>query len=233
MTLRVLIADDESPARAKVRRLLEGDPRFAVVGEARDGFEALAMLEATKPDLLFLDVQMPGLNGFEVLERAGAERRFAVVFSTAYDDYALEAFDVHAIDYLLKPYDRARFDASLEKALRQLSARERHLLVRTEVGVVAIEEASLLRLSVDGKHVVLSTSSGAIITRKSLNSIARGLDTARFVRVHRGEMVNVTKVTRYEPTAHGDGVLTLCDGSAVPLSRSFRAAFLESFGRRG
>jgi two-component system LytT family response regulator len=244
---RVLVVDDERPARAKVARLLEGDRRFVLAGEASDGLEALERVEALSPDLIVLDVQMPGIDGFEVLDALGAERDPAIVFSTAHDEYALRAFDANAVDYLLKPYDVDRFRRALDKARAQLAAGRaggepvagllaaadpggsRRLVLKTAAGWVPLPLASVLRASAAGKYVEVHSTEGRHLARQSLRALAARLDPARFVRVHRGEIVNVGAVARLEPWAHGDGLLTLSDGSAVVLSRTYRRAFLERF----
>ena len=238
MTTRVLIADDERPARAKVKRLLAEDPRFELVGEARDGVEAMRSIGELRPDLVILDVEMPGLDGFEMLEALRSKRDFVVIFSTAHDQHALRAFDAHALDYLLKPYDGPRFHAALEKAARQIEGRRRasapsprKIIVKTEEGLVTIAEEAIDRVSASGKHVVLFTKEGECRIRQTLGAISSKLDGARFVRVHRGEIVRVDAVTRYEPGLRGDGVLTLSDGTAVVLSRSFRHEFLNRFAQ--
>lgn len=238
MTIRVLIVDDEQPARAKIRRLLADDARFTIVGDAANGFEALDRIETLAPELVFLDIQMPGIDGFEVLAALGTERDFVVVFSTAHDEHALRAFDADALDYLLKPYDQERFHVALEKACRLLAGGgrqrdiphgEQRLVVRGDSGWIAVDLDTLLRLAADDKQVVLFTTAGPLRVRHSLTDLARRLDPERFARVHRGEIVRVAAVTRYEPSAHGDGILTLTDGSAVVLSRTHRETFVRSF----
>ncbi len=241
MTLRALIVDDERPARAKIRRLLAGDARIAIVGEAADGIEALELVEAHAPELIFLDVQMPGLDGFEVVDAMGPDRDVVIVFSTAHEAHALRAFDAHAVDYLLKPYDGARLAAAVDKACRQIAGRARpgplptsgrRLVVRGERGWLAVETAELLRVSADDKETILFTSGGSVRARETMTAIERRLAPERFVRVHRGEIVRLDAVVAYEPSAHGDGVLTLGDGSAVALSRTRRDAFVTRFRGR-
>jgi two-component system LytT family response regulator len=245
----VLVVDDEAPARAKVKRLLAEDARFQVLGEASDGTEALAQVEALRPDLLILDIQMPGLTGFEVLEALEPDAWPAVIFSTAYDQFALQAFDAHAVDYLLKPYDAKRFHKALAKAHAQLvgartdATRLEALLAgmaqaqgperRLERLVVKVGEAwtplrldQVLRLSAEDKHVRVHTRGGEHLVRQSLRNLEQRLEQARFVRVHRSEIVNVDAVVRLEPWTHGDGILVLADGSTVVLSRTYRQAFL-------
>ncbi len=248
--LRVVVVDDERPARAKILRLLEGDDRFEVVGESADGLSALQTIEAFRPDVVFLDVQMPGLNGFQVLDALAGHGRFAVVFSTAHDEHALRAFDVHAVDYLLKPYDAQRFAHALDKAVARLSlhdnqgqravvdllgsqmaATREKLVVRSASGWVALNFEAILRVTADNKHVWITCVGARHRVRARLSVIEARLDAERFVRVHRSEIVNVGAVVRFESWEHGDGMLTLDDGSCVVLTRTFRQAFVERYGR--
>lgn len=250
--LRVLVVDDEAPARAKVKRLLAEDARFQLAGEAADGHEALAQVDALRPDLLLLDIQMPGLTGFEVLEALGPESCPQVVFSTAYDAFALKAFDAHAVDYLLKPYDAERFGKALDKAHARLAgarsdearleallsgvARARpleRLVVKVGEAWVPLRLDTVLRLSAEDKYVRLHTESGEHLVRQSLRVLEGRLDPARFVRVHRGDIVNLDAVARLEPWTHGDGILVLKGGGTVVLSRTYRQAFVERWGLEG
>jgi two-component system LytT family response regulator len=245
---RVLAADDEAPARAKVKRLLADDPRFTLVGEAADGTEALARVESLRPDLLLLDVQMPGLTGFEVLEALGVEGAPAVIFSTAYDTFALQAFEAHAVDYLLKPYDADRFRRALDKAhallvggrteagglQALLEARKlERLVVKVGEAWVPLKLDAVWRLSSEDKYVRLYTGQGEHLVRQSLRALEERLDPTRFVRVHRGDIVNLDAVARLEPWTHGDGILILKDGSTVVLSRTWREGFLQRWGLDG
>ena len=245
--IRVLVADDEAPARAKLRRFLAADPRVELVGEAEDGLRAVALVRELKPDLLLLDIQMPGLTGFEVLEALG-ESRPPVIFSTAFDRFALEAFEAAAADYLLKPYDGARFQRALDRALalrdgsgeplkallgRVAQAPLERLLVEGERGLEALPLRAILRLEADGKLVRVHSDRGVFELRKALKDLEARLPVHRFCRVHRGAVVALEAVVRLEPWDHGDGLLVLRDGSHCVLSRTHRAEFLARWGVSG
>ena len=245
--IRVLVADDEAPARAKLRRFLAADPRVELVGEAEDGLRAVALVRELKPDLLLLDIQMPGLTGFEVLEALG-ESRPPVIFSTAFDRFALEAFEAAAADYLLKPYDGARFQRALDRALalrdgsgeplkallgRVAQAPLERLLVEGERGLEALPLRAILRLEADGKLVRVHSDRGVFELRKALKDLEARLPVHRFCRVHRGAVVALEAVVRLEPWDHGDGLLVLRDGSDCVLSRTHRAEFLARLGVSG
>lgn len=254
---RVVIVDDEAPARAKLVRLLAADARFALAGEAVDGLEAVARVEALRPDLLILDVQMPGLTGLEVIEAItalaalGADRCPEIIFSTAYERYAVQAFDAAAIDYLLKPYDAARLRQALDRAHARLSAGRvpaamleallaqapqpgarpaERLLVKRGEAWVALRLDRVSRLSAEDKHVRVYSDDGEHLVRQALKALEARLDPARFVRVHRSELVALDAVARLEPWTHGDALLILRDGSTVVLSRTHRDAFLARWG---
>lgn len=227
MRRRVLVVDDERPARAKLVRLLADDPRFELAGEADGGTAALAVLERSDVDLVFLDIEMPGMDGFEVLRALGEGRDFVTVFATAHDDRALAAFAVDAVDYLLKPYDRARLSRALDKAWSLLQGadhvrRAPRLVLRTAEGWVQPACADIVRLSADDKHVLVRTRACTYRVREPLAALAARLDPARFVRVHRTEVVNLDALVRLEPLGHGDALLTLGDGSTVVASRTYR-----------
>ncbi len=245
--LKVLLADDEAPARAKLRRFLKEDPRVVVAGEAADGLAAVRQVQALRPDLLVLDIQMPGLTGFEVLE-ALEKPRPLVIFSTAYDRFALDAFEAAAVDYLLKPYDAARFAQALDRALalrrpgpdpvkalldRVAQAPLERLLVKDGDRWLPVPLRTVRRLSADGKSVKVHAEGGVFSLRRGLAELERRLDPRRFVRVHRGDLVALDAVAHLEPWDHGDALLVLKDGGHVVLSRTYRAAFLARWGVEG
>lgn len=244
-SLRVLVVDDEAPARSKLKRLLSADARFILVGEAVDGLDAVVKVQALRPDLLILDIQMPGLTGFEVLEAIPTPLP-QVIFSTAFDQYAMEAFEAAAVDYLLKPYDEVRFRRAIDRAFNfhgadkgsELKALVCHiaqvplerLLVNGEKGLEALPLRAILRLEAEGKLVRLFTDRGPFELRRALRDLEARLPSHRFVRVHRSTLVALEAVLRLEPWDHGDGLLILKDGSHCVLSRTYRAGFLERWG---
>ncbi len=242
--IRVVVVDDEAPARVKVRRLLAGDDRFELAGEARDGLEAIALVERLHPELMVLDIQMPGLTGFEVLEELRPPRP-QVVFSTALDHHALEAFAASAVDYLLKPYDKVRFQRALDRVVamrghvdvglqtlvqRVAKAPLERLLVEGERGLEALPLRRILRLEAQGKWVRIHTEGGIFDQRRSLKDLEARLPLRCFCRVHRSTLVSLEAVVRLEPWDHGDGLLILKDGSHCVLSRTYRSDFLARWG---
>jgi two-component system, LytTR family, response regulator len=245
--LSALIVDDEAPARAKLRRLLAGEPRVAIAGEATSGAEAVAKIVELSPALVFLDVQMPAGNGFDVLEALPAGTRPLIVFSTAYDSFALRAFEAAAVDYLLKPYDEARFRVALQRVIERANERAnerasagdsprlleevrrapvQRLLVKDGEAWLAVRLEEVWRFESEDKHVRIHGAAGAHLFRQSLRALEARLDPRQFVRVHRGEIVRLDAVARLEPWTHGDSILTLTDGATVVLSRTYREAFL-------
>lgn len=235
-TLRVAIVDDEAPARLLLREYLSALPDVEIVAECANGFEAVQAVEDTAPALLLLDIQMPGLSGFEVLELLGREA--AVVFVTAYDEFALRAFEVHAVDYLLKPFSRDRLNEALERARQRIGRpREAGLdkvasaarlpgtwparLVAREGGRVHVIPVDTLDL-IEARDDYVCLRSGGRMVRKqqTLTELATQLDPARFVRVHRSFIVNVAKIARIERYAKDSRLAVLHDGTKVPISRT-------------
>jgi two-component system LytT family response regulator len=258
--LRVLIVDDEPLARRGIRQLVARHPGCIVVGECRNGREALLMLDTTAPDLVFLDVQMPELDGFGVIRARGPERMPAVVFVTAYDAYAVRAFEAHAVDYLVKPVTDARFGAALARVRERLEGRHALALARrlhsllAETGGAGAGPAA--GASPDRRRVVVPTASGELVLdageidwiaaddyraevyvkgkrhrlRESLESLATRLESSHFVRVHRSAIVNVARV-REVRTRGENAVVILTDGTTVPVSRRRRDAITGALRR--
>lgn len=243
--VRVLLVDDEPLVRRGLRDSLAAVGGVTVVGEAGDGLAAIQLIESLHPDLVFLDVQMPGCDGFEVLGQLECEPRPAVVFVTAYEQYALRAFDAHAIDYLLKPFDDARFCTALERALAWLdrtaaqrtdpvpallaevaSTRRRDRFVVKEAGRVRVVPACEVEwIEARGNYVHLHHPDGPFLLRETLAALQTSLDPERFVRTHRSAIVALPRVAAMQRLPSGDHELCLHSGARVGLSRSHRAAF--------
>jgi two-component system LytT family response regulator len=238
MSLRVLVIDDEPPARRKLTMMLRGEPDIEVAGEATNGLEAVSAIEKYKPDAIFLDIQMPGMNGFEVLDALEADSLPLVVFVTAYDQHAVKAFEVHAADYLLKPFDRARLQASLARLrsarnpvpskwnelLAELRPREYLTRVvvkwRGRVLFLKIEEVDWIEASAN--YVELHSSRQSYLLRETLSTLETRLDPKNFARVHRSTMVNIDRIQELQPSTHGDFIVLLKDGSKLRMSRRYR-----------
>lgn len=250
--MKVLVVDDEPLARENLRVLLAADPEVEVVGECA-GAEAVAMIARHRPDILFLDVQMPEMDGFALLDLVGPEAVPAVVFATAFDRYALRAFEAHALDYLLKPFTDARFEAALARAKTRvarhrqagladagigqlLQARQRHrsrFLIpgRDKSVVVAAAEIDWVRAADD--YVILQCGGASHLLRERMDEMERQLDPEQFVRVHRGAIVNLARVREVHPLFRGGCELKLADGTVLKLSRDRRAEFEARFAVLG
>jgi two-component system LytT family response regulator len=253
MTIRTLIVDDEPLARTRIRSLLEREPDVQVVGESGDGQQAVALVNELRPDLLFLDVQMPALDGFGVLEALAADRLPAVIFVTAYDRYAIRAFDVHALDYLLKPFDRERFARALARARVQLQRDEK--IAATEKLLSLLEDVQsqqkkplqrfviksagrvfFLRLEeIDwieaaGNYVKLHVGTDDHLLRETMNALEGRLNPEQFVRIHRSTIVNLDRIQELQPWFHGDYRVILRDGTQLTLSRGYRQKLQELLG---
>jgi len=249
--IRTLIVDDEPLAREKIVDMLFGDAEIEIIGECGDGLAAVAAIEAHKPDLLFLDVQMPELDGFGVLE--AIEQMPVIIFVTAYDQYALRAFEVRALDYLLKPFDRERFDKALQRAKHQIE-RERAGAVNRELVALLADLKSrpkpLERLVVKAggrvfflrvdeidwieaaaNYVKLHAGGEAHLLRETINGLAAKLDPDKFLRIHRSIIVNLERVKEMQPWFHGDYVVVLQDGTQLTSSRNYREQLRKLLGK--
>ena len=241
--LRAVIVDDEELARAVLREQLGGEPGVEIVAECANGFEAVKAVSELKPDLVFLDVQMPKLDGFEVLELIG--REVAVVFVTAYDEYALRAFEVHAVDYLLKPFSAARLGEAVEQARHRLadraalpisalvaSARPKdspteRIVVRDGSRVDVIPVARLDYVEAQDDYVCLHAEGKRFLKEQTMAECESALDPARFVRIHRSYILNIERLTRVEPYGRESRVAILADGTRLPVSRAGYARLNE------
>ncbi|MGB7282244.1 MAG: LytTR family DNA-binding domain-containing protein [Candidatus Acidiferrum sp.] len=233
--IRTLVVDDEDLARLVLRELIQSRPEIEVIAECANGFEAVKAVAEHKPDLIFLDVQMPKLSGFDVLELIGTDT--AVIFVTAYDQYAMRAFEVHAVDYLLKPIGRERFEAALERAKSrlnqkmpaapELAAAARppkqfldRLVVRDGTRVTLIPAAKLDFAEAQDDYVALASGGKKHLKQQTIASLEACLDPDRFVRVHRSYIVNFERVVRIEPYGKDSKLAILADGTRLPVSRS-------------
>jgi two-component system LytT family response regulator len=246
--IRALIADDEAPARRKLRELLAREADFEIVGEAADGVEAVEKIRAAAPDVVFLDIQMPRLDGFGVIAEVGVEAMPLVVFVTAFDEHALRAFEVHALDYLLKPFAPSRFERLLERVRRQLGpaapeegdlARRiesllaavrptpptlRQILVeRDEDRQVLLAVDEIVRIQADGNYLRFFTAEAEYRRRGTLRDLEDRLDPARFLRLNRSEIVRLDAIRELQPWFHGDAKVVLHDGTVLTWSRRYRA----------
>lgn len=243
--LRALIVDDERLARLKLRRFLDEEPDVEIIGECGSGAEAVAQIRAERPDLLFLDIQMPGLDGFAVLREVGPDRAGRVVFVTAHDEHAVRAFEVEALDYLLKPFDRARFQQTLDRVRRErrqaldaklatlldrierpLSRLDR-LLVRAGGRMVFLKLRDVDWIEADDNYVRLHAGRETHLVRDTLRRLEPRLDPRLFLRIHRSTIVNIESIAEVRPLFHGDYDVLLRDGTALPVGRTYRDRLLQ------
>jgi two-component system LytT family response regulator len=247
-SLRAVIVDDEPHARSKLRRFMDGDGRLELVGEAGQGLEALEVLEETRPDLLFLDVQMPEMDGFEVLEALDPTVNPQVIFVTAHDQHALRAFEVRALDYLLKPIDLERFTGAVDRAidarlagevsdartaLAELPTERRTLkrfLVRRKGRMLLVPAVRVDWIGSASNYVELHCGRETHLIRGTLQDLEDRLDASRFVRIHRSAIVNLEQVKELHPWSHGDLMVLLHDGTELRLSRRYRSRLEGIFG---
>lgn len=243
--IKVAIADDEPLARERLRSLLEGRERFAIVAECGDGAATLAALTEHDVDLLFLDVQMPGLDGFQILDALAGEKLPMIVFVTAFNEYALRAFDVSALDYLLKPFDRDRFEKTLAKVEDRLAGREKSEMsvelreflrtlsttaapphvsrfsVRSDGEIYFVRAEDVDWIDAEGNYVALHSAGRRHLVRDTIKSLEDRLDPSKFVRVHRSAIINVDRLRKLQPYFHGEYVITLQDGTTLTSSRTY------------
>jgi two-component system LytT family response regulator len=241
--LRAVIVDDEELARAFLRELLRTHDEIEIAAECANGFEAVKAVAEHSPDILFLDVQMPKLDGFEVLELIDPGP--AVVFVTAYDQYAMRAFDAHAVDYLLKPFGADRFEKALERAKARLGERKlptevaeerpagdrpHRIVVKdgTRVHVIPLDKLDYVEAQDD--YVALHSGGKTYLKQQPIGSLESALDPARFIRIHRSAIVNLERVARIEPYGKESRLAILHDGARLPVSRSGYARLLEAIG---
>jgi two-component system LytT family response regulator len=246
--LRVIVIDDEPLARDSIRVLLEEDSDVRVVGEGT-GADGAAVIARTKPDLMFLDIQMPEVDGFALLEQVGAETVPAVIFVTAYDRYAIKAFEVHALDYLLKPFDDRRFASALAHAKERACASRRgeadsriaellkerseaprsRFLIPVRDKTIVVDAGDIDWIEASDYYVTLHTGPSSHLLRQTMDEIEKQLDSRMFFRVHRSTIVNIDRVKEIHPLFRGDCALVLTGGQRLKLSRNRRKDFEAHF----
>lgn len=245
MQLRTIIIDDEPLARQVIREFLQAFPQIEIIAECENGRQAVAALNKHQPDLILLDVQMPGLDGFQVLEKI--EHLPAIIFSTAYDEYAIRAFEVNAVDYLLKPFDRARFATAVQRAierrangsgeierlLRLLQAAQpagnfsERLLVRSGEKIIPVRAADIEWIEAADDYVLLHAGTAKHLCNLGLGEIEKRLNPQQFLRVHRSAIINITRIRHLEKDGEGGMIATLASGEEVKVSRRYAAALRE------
>jgi two-component system LytT family response regulator len=249
--IRTLIADDEPLARHGVRLLLERDSGIEIVGEASGGVEAAEQILRLRPDLVFLDVQMVGCDGFETLKRVGPDATPVVVFVTAYDEYALRAFEFNAVDYLLKPYDDARFAAALDRA-RDLVLRKRvdavdnritrliehiegegrdRILLKSSGEIIFLKTSEIDWIEAEGDYVKFHVTGRTHLMRGTMSALEERLDPSRFIRIHRSTIVNADRLRKLSPSFEGEYAVVLQDGTKLRLSRGYHDRIKALLGR--
>ena len=233
--IRTIIVDDEELARQVVRELLSEHSEIEVVAECSNGFEAVKAVTELKPDLLFLDIQMPKLDGFEVLELIGTN--MAIIFATAYDQHALRAFEVHAVDYLLKPFGADRFEQALARAKQRIGGRlppamdlkaatrpageyAERIVLRDGTRVHIIPTSKLEYVEAQDDYIALASEGKKHLKQQTISSIESSLDPGRFLRIHRSYIVNLERVAKIEPYGKDTHIAILQDGARLPVSRS-------------
>lgn len=252
--IRTLIVDDEPLARERLRALLQGEADVELIGECRDGEEAVNTIRREIPDLVFLDVQIPERDGFEVIAAVGPDNAPVVVFVTAYDQYALHAFEVHAVDYLLKPFDEERFHKALARARTALQSRKgggevgekllallqdlkappgylERLVVKSAGRLFFLRTSEISWVESAGNYVCLHVGGESHLLRETMTGLEARLDPGRFVRIHRTAIVNIDEVKELQPLFHGEYQVVLRDGTQLTLSRGYRDRLQEVIGK--
>lgn len=247
--IRALLVDDEPLARQKLRTLLASETDIKVVGECDNGVAAVEMVLRLHPDLIFLDIQMPGLDGFETLEAFGPDWVGAVIFVTAHDKHAIQAFEVHALDYVLKPFDRKRFQHALARARRHIELNrtgqvnrqllslleerkeQKRIVVRNAGHILIVRCEEIDWVGAEGNYVNLHVGNNSYLHRETVSKMEARLDRRIFARIHRSTIVNVERIKKLRPLFHGDYEVTLTSGARLNLSRSYRAQLERALGQ--
>jgi len=251
--VRALIVDDEALARKFIRRMLKEDRDFEIIGECSNGKEAVAMIKHESPDVVFLDVQMPEMDGLAVLESIGVERLPEIIFTTAYEQYAIRAFELHALDYLLKPFDHARFKDAIKYAKERFRSEHQNdgrtqisalleniknkpqylerLVIKAAGRITFLSTNEITWIEADDKYVHLHTSKTRPMVRQTLSAMEEQLDPGKFRRVHRSAIVNVERIAELQPLFSGEYSILLQDGTKLTLSRNYKDKLFELLGK--
>jgi two-component system LytT family response regulator len=251
--IRTVVVDDEPIARERIMSLLQQETDVEVIGECSDGGQAVSVINQQSPDLVFLDVQMPGTDGFGVIQNIGADRMPTVVFVTAYDEYALKAFEVHALDYLLKPFGKDRFQETLKHAREHLERRRAgdlgrrllalvqdlkpeqprfdRLVVKSGGRVFFLRTQEIDWIEAAGNYVRLHLGEESHLFRETMNGMESRLDSRQFVRIHRSRIVNTERIKELQPWFNGEYVVILRNGMRLTLSRGYRERLQDQLGK--
>jgi len=245
--INVRIVDYEKGARLKLATFLKEVKGISSIKEAENGIDAVKKITNNSFDLVFLDIQMPGMTGFEVIETIGTDKMPAIIFVTAYDQYAVNAFEVQALDYLLKPYDFDRFKTSFNRAIDRINSRQSEniavtklielikkdkkflsrIMVKEGQSYIFIKTSDLIYLKADEKYIELHTLNNKHLIRETMNKIEQSLDPSVFVRIHRSYIVNIDFIKEIQPWSHGDGIIILKNRTELSLSRRYKDKLLE------
>jgi two-component system, LytTR family, response regulator len=249
MKIRTLIVDDMLLARKRVKRFLHTDPDIEIIGECSDGRDAIEAIKNLSPDLIFLDVQMPELDGFEVLEAVGSDSISEVIFITAYDQFALRAFEVHALDYLLKPFDFERLRKAVDRAKSQIKQKQtgdidkrlsalindikaghkylKRLIVKAAGRTIFLLVEEIDWIEAAGNYLRLQAGKESYMIRERMSQMESKLDPDKFVRIHRSTLVNIDRIKELQPLFNGDQLVILRDGKQLTMSRTYRERLMS------
>ena len=225
--IRAVIVEDEAPARDKLRRWLLQEPGIEIAGEAEDGLSAIRVLSELNPDVVFLDIRIPEIDGLELADRLTAQGAPIIVFVTAYAEHAATAFDVDAVDYLLKPYDKERFDrciARIRQKLGNRAAAPRPVIVPVRDELRLLDGKEILWMEAEDNYVRIHTHERDYLLRRPLQDLLGTLDPNQFLRIHRSRAVNVAEIASLRPKLRGDAEIRLHNGQTLPVSRRYRQA---------
>jgi two-component system, LytTR family, response regulator len=251
--IRACIIDDEPIACRRIQRLLKDDPEIEIVQICNDGEEAVDAIQKLNPDLIFLDVQMPGMDGFEVLTSLNPGSMPHVIFVTAFDRYAIKAFEFHALDYLLKPFDRKRFEQAVQRSkaqiqqsqersnnselvalLKEMKNQSQHLerlVVKSQGRVFFLKTDEIDWIDAQGKHVAIHVGKETHLVREAMNNLETELDPKKFARIHKSTIVNIDRIKQLQPLVHGDFRVILRDSTVLTISRRYRQKIDELLGK--